>query len=183
MIKMEKQIENPMREIKISKLTLNVGAGKDQRVLDRSMKLLKVLTGIEPVKTITYKRIQAWGLRSGLPIGCMITLRDQAKIRELLPRLLEAKENVMVRKMFDDLGNISFGIPECIDIADYKYDPEIGILGLQATITLTRPGYRIMRRKHKSSRINKNHQIKREESIKFMKDNFGISIKEEIEEE
>ena len=181
MMKMETQ--NPMREMKISKLTLNIGAGKDQKVLDRGMKLLKALTGITPVKTITTKRLQAWGLRPGLPIGCMITIRSPEKIAELLPRLLDAKDKVLTLKMFDDYGNISFGIPECIDITDYKYDPDIGIMGLQASVTITRPGFRVMRRKLKASKIDRHHQIRKEESINFMKNNFGITIKEEIEEE
>ena len=177
------KMENPMREIRISKMTLNVGAGKDQKVLDRSMKLMEALTGIEPVKTITSKRLQAWGLRPGLPVGCMITIRDQEKIKELLPRLMDAKDKTFSQKMFDDFGNVSFGIPECIDITDYKYDPDIGILGLQVSITLTRPGYRVMSRKLKPRRVNKNHRVRRLDAISFMKHNYSIKIKEELEDE
>ena len=127
-----------MREIRIEKLTLNVGAGRDSKLLERSTKLLKYLTGVDPVTTKTTKRLQAWGLRPGLPIGCKITIRDKNKIQELLPRLIDAKDKVLSQKMFDDKGNLSFGIPECIDITDFKYDPDIGIIGLQASVTLTR---------------------------------------------
>ncbi len=181
MIKMA-ETKNPMKEVRISKLTLNIGAGKDYKVLERGMMLLKSLTGIEPVKTITQKRLQAWGLRPGLPVGCMITIRDQEKIKALLPNLLDAKNNVLARKMFDNLGNISFGIPECIDITGYNYTPEIGILGLQASITLTRRGQRVMRRRLHRAKIGRHHEIGRDEAVKFMKDNYGIQLKEEIEE-
>ena len=83
---------NSMREIRIEKLTLNVGAGTDQEVLKKGMKLLKNLTGIEPVKTVSNKRIPAWGVRPGLPVGCKLTLRG-AVIIPLVKRLLVAKEN------------------------------------------------------------------------------------------
>ena len=175
-------MENVMRKLRISKITLNIGAGKDQRLLEKGMKLLKSLTGITPVKTITYKRLQAWGLRPGLPVGCMITIRDQEKISALLPRLLEAKDRTLSLKMFDNNGNVSFGIPECIDISDYKYDPDIGIIGLQVSVTITRPGYRVMRRKLRPTKMDKNQWVGREESINFMKDNYKIAIKEEIED-
>ncbi|MFW6230490.1 MAG: 50S ribosomal protein L5 [Nanoarchaeota archaeon] len=171
-----------MREIRIEKLTLNIGSGKDQKLLEKGMKLLKKLTGVDPVRTITTKRIQAWALRPGLPIGCKITIRDQQKIQELLPRLLEAKETVLREKMFDNYGNVSFGIPECIDIADYNYDPEIGIIGLQATMTLIRPGYRVARRRLHKGKVNNNHIVNREDAVDFMKKHYAIKLQEEIDE-
>ena len=175
--------ENPMKTIRIEKLTLNVGAGKDAKVLEKGTKLLKALTGINPIRTKTTKRLQAWGLRPGLPVGCKITIRDPDKIKELLPRLLDAKDKTLRTKMFDDLGNISFGIPECIDITDYKYEPEIGIMGLQVSVTLLRPGYRVVRRRLHSSKMKNTHHIKRVDAIDFMKKNYDIKILEEVEEE
>ena len=68
---------NVMKTIRIEKITLNVGAGKDQNKLEKGMKLLQKVTGIEPIKTFTSKRIPGWGLRPGLPIGCKITLRRE----------------------------------------------------------------------------------------------------------
>ena len=68
---------NPSRDIKISKVTLNIGAGKDQTKLDKGIKLFKSITNVSPVKTITSKRIPGWGLRPGLPIGCKVTLRKK----------------------------------------------------------------------------------------------------------
>ncbi len=175
--------ENPMRKMKVEKLTLNVGAGKDAKVLEKGTKLLKALTGIDPVRTKTNKRLQAWGLRPGLPVGCKLTIRDPEMIKDLLPRLLDAKDKMLRTKMFDDMGNVSFGIPECIDITDYRYDPDIGIMGLQVSVTLIRPGYRVVRRRLHSSKMKPDHHIKRDEAIMFMKDNYGIKIVEEVEEE
>ena len=59
---------NPMRKIRIEKITLNIGAGKDEDILKRGLKLMQKITGVEPVKTITSKRIPSWGLRPGLAI-------------------------------------------------------------------------------------------------------------------
>jgi large subunit ribosomal protein L5 len=175
-------MNSSMRQIRIEKLTLNIGAGKEQAVLEKGMALLKNITGVPPVKTITQKRIATWGLRPGLPIGCKITFRRE-KARELAKRLLLAKNNLLSENNFDDYGNVSFGIHEYIDIPDVKYDPKIGIMGLQASLTLQRPGFRIKRRKIMKRTIPRKHCIAKADAIKFMKDNFTIAIKEEEAQE
>jgi len=167
-----------MKQIRIAKVTLNVGAGKDQKVLEKGVKLLKNLTGINPIKTITQKRIQGWGLRPGLPIGVKITLRGKAA-QELISRLIFAKDYVLQENYFDENGNISFGIQEYVDIKDAKYDTEIGMMGLQTSITLTRPGFRVKTRKLRKRKIGEKHKITKEEAIKFMKEQFKVKIGEE----
>ena len=168
-----------MREIRIAKLTLNVGAGKDQDVLKKGVKLLKNITGINPVKTFTQKRIPAWGLRPGLPIGCKITLRNKKIVKELCERFLDAKENTLEKSQFDENGSVSFGVPEYIDIKGVKYDPEIGIMGLEVCITLERPGFRIKRRRICKGKISPKHKISKDEAIEFMKKEFNVKIGEE----
>jgi len=168
---------NPMQQTRIEKLTLNIGAGKDQTKLDKGVIVLKLITGIEPVKTITQKRIPTWGLRPGLPVGCKITLRKNKAI-EVLKRLLEAKENILKPAYFDDSGNISFGIPEHIDIPGITYDPKIGVLGLQVCLTLEKPGYRIKKRKIEKKPIPKKHNVTKEEAMTFMQKTFNVKIGE-----
>ena len=168
---------NPMRQIRIEKVTLNIGAGKDQTVLTKGMKLLESITGVPPLKTVTQKRIAAWGLRPGLPIGCKTTLRKE-DAASLLSRLLKAKEHLLAESNFDENGNVSFGIHEYIDIPDVKYDPDIGIIGLQVCVTLERPGYRIKRRKIMKRRIPLHHRISREDVIEYMKESFHVKIAE-----
>jgi len=167
-----------MNEIRIEKLTLNIGAGKEQAVLDKGMLLLKNITGIDPVKTMTQKRIAGWGLRPGLPIGCKLTIR-KAPAAELIRRLLAAHNNLLSKDNFDDEGNVSFGIHEYIDIPGIKYDHKIGIMGLQASLTLERPGFRIKRRKIMKRKIPARHRIRKDAAIEFMKKNFAINISEE----
>ena len=179
---MTEQTLNPMREIRVEKVTLNIGAGKDQNVLEKGVKLLKNLTGRVPVKTLTQKRIAAWGLRPGLPIGCMVTLR-KGKAVDLLTRTLDAKDYQLDKEQFDDQGNLSFGVPEYIDIKDAKYDPEIGVLGLQVSVTLERPGFRIKKRRLQQKKIPPKHRITKEEAIGFMKAKFNVKFESEQEGE
>lgn len=166
---------NKMRNIRIEKVTLNVGAGKDQKKLDNGLKLLNMVSGAKPVKTFTNKRIPTWGLRPGLPIGCKVTLRKNQAI-EVLKKLIEAKDNTLEESQFDQNGNISFGIQEYIDIAGVKYDPKMGIMGLEVCVTLERPGFRIKRRSLRNKKISKKHIITKEEAIEFMKKEFGVKV-------
>ena len=95
---------NPMRNIRIGKVTLNVGAGKEQTKLEKGILLLKHITGINPVKTFTNKRIPTWGLRPGLPIGCKLTLRGKSA-KEMLIRLLSAKDNTLNERQYSYLDD------------------------------------------------------------------------------
>ena len=169
---------NQMKNIRIEKITLNIGAGKDQPRLEKGVALLAVIAESTPVRTITNKRVQEWGLRPGLPIGCKLTLRKNKAIR-LLPRLLEAVDNRLNEKQFDENGNIAFGIKEYIEIPGVKYDPKIGIMGLQVCITLERPGYRIKKRRLLARKIPARHRITRQEAIGFMAGNFKTIVEAE----
>ena len=166
---------NVMKNIKIDKVTLNFGAGKDQKRLEKGAQLIEMITGKKPVKTHTQSRIPGWGLRPGLPIGLKLTLRGK-EAEDVLKRLLEAKENRLSDSCVDDYGNVSFGLSEYIDIPGIKYDPKIGVIGLQASITLTRPGYRVMRRKNKTSRVSDEHKVNKKEALAFMKERFSVEF-------
>lgn len=167
--------ENVMRQLRVTKVTLNIGAGKSAEKLEKGLKLLKAITGIAPIKTFTNKRIPNWGLRPGLPIGCKLTLRKAGSV-ELLRRLIQSRDSKLVESQFDDEGNVSFGIPEYIDIPGVNYDPAIGIMGLEVCVTLERPGFRIKRRKVMKRKIPARHRISKQEAIEFMKGKFGVTV-------
>lgn len=167
--------ENLMREIKIEKITLNIGAGEAGEKLNKAKKILEKITNSKALETITMKRIPSWGIRPKLPIGCKVTLRGK-RAEEVLLRLLKAIDNKIDEKKFDNAGNFSFGIPEYIDIPGVEYDPSIGIIGLEVAITLERPGYRIKRRRIKNKKISFNHLIKKEEAVDFIKNKFNVEI-------
>ena len=172
---------NPMRNVKIQKLTLNIGTGKDQVALEKAERLLNTITGVKSVRTITQARIAAWGLRPGLPIGVKATMRKDAAMK-LIPKLLYAKDMKLSDNNFDDNGNVSFGMKEYIDIKDAKYDPEIGSMGLQCSITLERAGTRIKNRKMLKRTIPVSHRVSKADAIKFMKENFKVIMTSEEEE-
>jgi large subunit ribosomal protein L5 len=119
-----------------------------------------------------------WGLRPGLPIGCKVTLRKQPAV-DIIPRLLNAKDNVLEESQFDASGNLSFGIPEYIDITGTKYDPKIGVMGLEVCITFSKSGYRVKKRRIKRAKVGKKHAVTKEEAMEFMKKKFNTQIGEE----
>ena len=167
---------NAMKQIRITKITLNIGAGKNEDLLKKGLKLLEKLSPVKPVKTTTQKRIPGWGLRPGLAIGCKATVRKGAQ--ELLRRLLVAKENTLLAKNFDGQGNFSFGLAEYIDIEGLEYDPELKIIGLEVAVTLERPGYAVKRRKIRPARLGKSHVITKQQAIAYVQ-SLGVQVQEE----
>lgn len=168
---------NRMQQVRLEKITLNIGAGKDQKKLELGLKLLKKITEIDPVRTVTNKRIPTWGLRPGLPIGCKITLRKQKAI-EILKRLLEAKERKLSETQFDENGSVAFGVQEYIDIPGVGYDPEIGNMGLEVCVTLEKPGFRIKKRRLMKRKLPSKQRINRQEAMEFLKNSFQVRFGE-----
>ena len=162
-------------DIRIEKITLNIGAGKEQARLDKGVLLLSELCGRPPVKTVTQKRIATWGLRPGLPIGCKVTLR-KLEAKTMLKRLLYAKDNKLKSTNFDSHGNLAFGVHEYIDIEGAKYNPQIGIMGLEVAVTLQKPGYHVKKRKIKQGTIGKRQLITKDEAITFMQKTFNATV-------
>lgn len=169
---------NQMREIRIEKITLNMGVGQAGDVLDKAHTLMQTISQSKPILTKTMKRNPGWGLRPRLTIGTKVTLRGEKAIA-LLKRLLQSKDNRLKPSSFDKEGNFAFGIPEYIDIPGVEYEPTIGIRGLEVAITLERPGFNIKRRKIKQNSVPIRHRLTKEEAITFMGKSFGVIISEE----
>ena len=166
--------DNVMRQIRIEKVTLNIGVKQPQDA-EKAYKLLEMITNRKPVYTIATKRARTFKVRRGLPIGAKVTLRKK-DAEEILKKLLAAKDYKLKASNFDEFGNFGFGIEEYLDIPGMKYDPSIGVMGLDVFVNLERPGYRVKRRKYHRSKIGKNHLITKEEGINFIKEKFGVEI-------
>ena len=164
-----------MKEIKLEKVTLNIGTGEPGAKLDNAVLLLKNLSNRKPTQTLAKKRIPTWKIRPGLPIGCKVTLR-KAEAEVMLKRLFEARNKILDNSNFTE-GGFSFGIKEHIEIPKAEYDAKIGMIGLDVAVTLRRDGYRIKYRKIKKKRIPKKHLISKEEAIDFAKNKFGVEIR------
>ena len=169
------ELENPMRRIKISKVVLNIGVGKSGEPLEKAAKVLEQLTGQKPSFRKAKRTIRDFGIHRKEPIGVMVTVRGE-KAKELLRKLLKAREDRLPSSSFDEFGNVNFGIKEHIDIPGMKYDPDIGIFGMNVCVSLERPGYRVMRRRRMRSKVGRKHRIGREEAIEFFKREFGVEV-------
>lgn len=167
--------ENPMKQIRLEKVVLNMGVGKSGEAIEIAKKALDQITGKKSCARDAKATQRDWGVRKGEPIGVAVTVRGQ-DAATLLKRLFDAVGNKIKGKSFDNFGNVSFGIKEHIDIPGIKYDPQIGILGLEAAVTLTRPGFSIrVRSRHKAS-VGKHHRISKDEAIEFLTREFGVAI-------
>lgn len=168
---------NPMRRIKLVKVTVNIGIGESGERLSKAYQLLQDLTGVKPVYTISRKTIKEFSVRKGQPIGVKVTLRGD-KALEFLKRVLQAVGYRLKASSFDNMGNVSFGIAEHVIIPGTRYDPEIGVFGMDVAITLERPGYRVERRKRKKSKMGKSQRVTKEDAMNFLRDLLGITIVE-----
>jgi len=165
--------ENPMRQFKIEKIILSAG-GVDKE-LEKSKKLLELISGVKSQIIASQKRIPDFGVRPGLEVGVRATLRGQKAI-ELLTRLLGALDNTLKKKQVSD-NHFSFGIHEYIDIPGMEYQRDIGIKGFNVTVVFARPGLRVKRKKIKMGKVPKKQFVSKDEIIKFMEDNFKTKFK------
>ena len=172
---MSQQAENIMKEIRLEKVVLNMGVGKSGDAIEVAKKALDQISGKKSNSRNAKKAQRDWGVRKNEPIGVAVTVRNN-DAKELLKKLFEAKGNTIKGKSIDREGNLSFGILEHIDIPGIKYDPKIGILGLNVTVNLTRPGHNIrLRSKHKA-KIGKTHKITPNDAKDYLTKEFGVSV-------
>jgi large subunit ribosomal protein L5 len=171
----EKQSTNPMLSPRIDKVTINIAVGKSGEPLDKATKILKQLTGQEPCKRLSKKTIRDFGIRKGEPIACMVTLRRQ-KALDFLKKALQAVDNKVSKDCFDNYGNFSFGIKGHIEIPGTKYVPELGIIGMDVSVSIIRPGARVKRRRRRTSNVGKKHLMTPEKAIPFVKETLGVEI-------
>ncbi|MCD6486305.1 MAG: 50S ribosomal protein L5 [Syntrophobacterales bacterium] len=137
--------KNPMQVPRLEKIVINMGLGEaiqNIKILDNAVSELAMIAGQMPVVTKARKSIATFKLRKGMPIGCMVTLR-QEKMYEFFDRLV----NVAVPrirdfrgispKSFDGRGNFSMGINEHYIFPEIDYDKIEKVKGLNITIVTT----------------------------------------------
>ena len=168
-----------MDQIKISKATVNIGVGESGEKLTRALTLLENFTEQKPVKTFSKVTNPEFGIRKRQPIACKVTLRGE-KADRVIKMVLDGINNKIKPTQFDAQGNLSFGIREHIDIPGMRYNPDIGIFGMNISVTFEKPGYRIAKRKIQNKKIPQKHKITPEQTMKFMEDNFNVNYVDEI---
>ena len=166
---------NPMRTVKIEKVTVNMGVGQTGEELKKAVTIMQKITNAKPVETVSKSKIPTWGIREGLTIGTRVTLRGKTA-EDFLKGAFTAVDNQIKSRSFDKHGNFGFGIKEYIELPNTKYDPNLGIRGLDVLVTVMRPGYRIKRRKIAKKKIPKKHLVSKEEAMNFVKSKFGVEV-------
>ncbi|HEY4705195.1 MAG TPA: 50S ribosomal protein L5 [Thermoplasmata archaeon] len=168
---------NPMRAISVGKVVVNIGVGEAGEKLLKAVKVLELVTGHKPVQTLSRSTIRDWGIRRNMPIGTLVTLRGKDAFA-FLKKALAIRSNRLAGYSFDPHGNFSFGIPDYTDFEGMRYDPEIGVFGMDIAVVLKRPGWRVAERKIASRKIPRSHRITREEGIEFVRSTFNAEVVE-----
>jgi len=162
-----------MREPTVEKVVVHMGVGEGGRELARAEDILEEITGQQSVRTQSKRASQDFGVRRGEPVGAKVTLRGE-RAREFLATALELTD--LKRSMFDETGNFGFGVEEHTDFPSQEYDPNIGIYGLDVTVNLVRPGYRVKKRDKASRSIPSGHRLTPEDAIDFLEANFDVEV-------
>ena len=167
--------EHPMLKPRIEKVVVNLNVGKSGEPLEKANKVLKEITGQTPIKKKAKKTIRDFGIREGESIAVVVTLRKQKAI-DFLKKVLPVVDNKVSQSSFDEHGNFAFGLKEHIEIPGVKYDPEIGIFGMDICVTVNRAGQRVKIRRKEKQPIGRKHMLTPEESIVFVKQTLGVEI-------
>ncbi len=167
--KSDNSTENPMRKVFIEKIILSCGAIEEN--LQKSKKLLELLTKRKAQIISTQKRIPDFGVRPGLEVGTRVTIRgEEAEV--LLKKLLGALENTLSARQISP-NHFSFGIKEYIEIPGVEYKREIGIRGLNVTVVFARAGLRVKRKKIKSGSVPLRQSVSPQEIMDIMSSKFS----------
>ena len=168
---------NAMRQPHVEKVVVNIGVGEAGERLVKAQKVIEMVTGQKPVQTISRTINRDLAIRKGMPLGCKVTLRG-GSAEDFLNKALGIREHRIPVYSFDKEGNMSFGIADYTDFPGMKYDPEIGIFGMDVSVVLRRMGNRVTQRAILRRRLPKGHRMDRSEAVQFMTEKFGIEVVE-----
>jgi len=168
---------NPLRGLRVVKAVVNVGVGESGEPLTKAQRVLQMVTGQKPVATRSHSTNRDFGIRKGQAIGAKVTLRGPTAV-DFLGRAFDARDKQLDAESIDRNGNFSFGIADYTDFAGMKYDPAIGIHGMDIAVELGRAGYRVRDRKTRPCPLPRRLRSSGEETRTFLREKFGVTIVE-----
>lgn len=168
-------MNNPMRTPIVEKVIVHMGVGESGQHLVNAEEILRTITGQGVIRCFAKRTLPAFSIKKNEPIGCKVTLRGQ-KAQEFLETSFEIIEKTLSRAQFDSLGNVSFGIEEHTDFPGMRYDPNIGVFGMDVTVVLKRPGERICKRRIATRKIPTGHRVTVDDAISFLNENYGVEV-------
>jgi large subunit ribosomal protein L5 len=166
---------NPMQTPRIAKVTVNIGVGEGGDKLSKAEKVLAKLTGHKPVRTLGKVMNRELGVKQGDPLGCKVTLRGE-DAEKFVSRALYTRKNKVYDYSFDNQGNLQFGVSDYTNFEGERYDPDIGVFGMDVCITLEKPGHRIKRRRTMARSVPPSHRVSRDEAKAFLSQKFAIEV-------
>ena len=164
-----------MRDVRVEKVVVNIGVGEGGEKLAKAQRVLQMVTRQKPVQTLARGSVRDWAVRANTPIGAKVTLRADAA-STFLRRALAVRNNRLPAYVFDAYGNFSFGVADYTDFEGLKYDPEIGVFGMDVNVSLVRPGHRVRERRVAPGHIPHRHRVTKDEAIAFARTNFQLEV-------
>jgi large subunit ribosomal protein L5 len=168
---------NPHRAIRVIKIVVNAGVGESGENRTKAERVLQMITRQKPVATRSHSTNRDFGIRKGQEIGAKVTLRGAAAV-DFLGRAFEARDRQLDVDSIDRNGNFSFGIADYTDFTGMKYDPQIGIHGMDIAVELGRTGYRVRSRRLCSRPIPRTLRSTPGETRTFLETTFQVKVLE-----
>jgi len=168
---------NPHRRLRVIKVVINTGVGESGEPRTKAEKVLTMLTHQKPVATRARSTNRDFGTRAGQEIGAKVTLRGPAAA-EFLDRAFEARDRQLDPLSIDRTGSFSFGIADYTDFTGMKYDPEIGIVGLDVCVEMGRAGWRVRDCRLGNRPIPRSVKSSRDETRAFLAERYRLTFLE-----
>jgi large subunit ribosomal protein L5 len=167
----------PARAVRIVKIVVNAGVGESGEPRSKAERVLQMITHAKPIATRSKATNRDFGIRQGQEIGAKVTLRGEAAT-DFLNRALEARDRQVDPDSIDRSGNLSFGVADYTDFPGMKYDPAIGILGMDVSVELGRAGWRVRDRSHRAHALPARMRVTNAEAREFLQTAFRVTFLE-----